>query len=295
MPGLIDVHHHAYSPPLVRLLRELGVTRMAQGVPLPDWTPSRSLEFIEQNGLSGAVLSVLLPEGAYDKPAAGLIRQVNEWSAEMVRENCSRFAALAALPLDDPAKAVSEIQYALDVLRLDGVVLPAGLPGGRSLADPELVPVLVALDERAAVVLVHPSPSARCLCVETELPPPVLDFVVDTTRAVIALLFNGSLGRFRSIRMILAHAGGTLPFLAQRLELADTWVGGVPAAEVRRALRRLYYETAQSRGPGTLACLRTVTEESHILFGTDYPFITDGSPGAVAGTGAWELFPGLGE
>lgn len=295
MPGLIDVHHHAYSPALVRLLRERGVTRMAPGVPLPDWTPSRSLEFLKRNGLSGAVLSVLLPEGACDKPAEGLVRQVNEWSAELVRENRGQFAALAALPLDDPAAAVREIQYALDVLRLDGVVLPAGLPGGRSLADPELVPVLGALDERATVVFVHPSPSARCCCVETEVPPPVLDFPVDTTRAAVALLFNGSLGRFRGMRLVLAHAGGTLPFLAQRLELADTWVGGVPAAEVRRALRRLYYETAQSRGPGTLACLRTVTEESHILFGTDFPFITEGCPGTATGTGARDLFPGLGE
>lgn len=295
MPRIIDVHHHAYSPPLVRLMRELGVTRMAPGVPVPDWTPSRSHEFLDQNGLSAAVLSVLLPEGVYVKPATGLIRQVNEWSAELVRGNCGRFAALATLPLDDPDAAVSEIRYALDVLRLDGVALPAGLPGGRSLADPELVPVLAALDERAAVTFVHPSPSARCFCVETEVPPPVLDFVVDTTRAAIALLFNGSLGRFRSIRMILAHAGGTLPFLAQRLELADTWVGGVPADEVRRALRRLYYETAQSRGPGTLACLRAVTDESHILFGTDYPFISEGNPGESAGNGACALFPGLGE
>lgn len=290
MPGLIDVHHHAYSPALVRRLRELGVTRMAPGVPLPDWTPSRSLEFLDVNGLSGAVLSVLLPEGAYDKPTAGLIRQINEWSAELVRGHPGQFAALAALSLDDPAAAVTEIRYALDVLGLHGVVLP----GGRSLADPELVPVLAALDGRAAVAFVHPSPSARCDCVVTEVPPPVLDFVVDTTRAAVALLFNGSLERFRSIRFVLAHAGGTLPFLAQRLELADTWVGGVPPGEVRRGLRRLYYETAQSRGPGTLACLRAVTEESHILFGTDFPFITEGSPGATAGAGAWELFPGLG-
>src|SRR6185437_6372850 len=269
----IDVHHHAYSPNLTRRLRELGVTQMAPGVPLPDWTPTRSLEYLDGKGLSGAVLSVLLPDGAYDQPTVKLMRQINEWSADLVAAHRGRFAALAALPLDHPDAAVAEIGYALDGLGLDGVVLPAGLPGGRSLADPELVPVLAELQERAAVTFVHPNPSARCHCVTTQVPPPVVDFVVDTTRAMVALLFNGSLERLRHIKFVLAHAGGTLPFLAHRLELADTWVGGVSADQVRQTLRRLYYETAQSCGPGTLACLRAVTEESHILFGTDFPFI----------------------
>ena len=293
MPGRIDVHHHAYGPVLTRRLRGLGVTRMAPGVPLPDWTPTRSLEYLDASGLSGAVLSVLLPDGARGKPAVKLIREINEWSADLAADHSSRFAALATLPLDDPAEAVAEIGYALDGLRLGGVVLPAGLPGGRSLADPELVPVLAELDDREAVVFVHPSPSARCDCVKTQVPPPLVDFVMDTTRTMAALLFNGSLERFGRIRFVVAHAGGTLPYLAHRLELADTWVGGVPAEQVRQALRQLYYETAQSCGPGTLACLRTVTEESHILFGTDFPFVTGAYPDAPAGAGARALFPGL--
>lgn len=296
MPDPIDVHHHAYSPVLRSQLRELGITRMAPGVPLPDWTPARSLDFLDASGLSGAVLSVLLPNGAYadGKRAATLIGQVNESLADLVRDHPGRFAALAALPLNDPAAAVTEIKHALDDLGLDGVVLPAGLPGGRSLADAELVPVLAELDGRAAVAFVHPSPSARCYCVRTQLPPPVVDFVVDTTRAMTALLFNGSLERYCGIRFVLAHAGGALPFLARRLELAETWVGGVPAAQVRRTLRGLYYETAQSDGAGTLACLRAVTDESHILLGTDFPFIAEKPSALPAGLGAHALFGRIG-
>jgi len=243
---------------------------------------------MDSAGLSAAVLSVLLPDGGYD--LAAVTRLANEQSAAVAAGHPGRFAALASLPLPDVGQALAEIEHALDVLGMDGVVLSASLSDGRVVCDPAFAEVFDELDRRRAVVFLHPRPGVRCTCTggawfPAVVPPAVVDFIMDSTRAVAGLVYGGTLRRCPGIRIIVAHAGGTVPYISGRMELAGTWLvrdnpDASPGA-VAAALRSLYYETAQSFSPGTLACLQTVTDDSHILFGTDYPFM----PQDVASTG----------
>lgn len=277
--GWIDVHHHGYHAELVAALRDAGVTQMAPGVPLPQWTAADSLRAMDSAGISAAVLSILLPGGPFDRGT--LSRRANELSAAVAAGHPDRFAALATLPLPDVDAAVSELEYALGNLAMAGVTLPASLNDGSLLSDPALTPVFDELNRRRAVVFIHPSPAYRCSCTggpgfAVVVPPPAVDFIMDTTRAVTGLLYGGTLRRCPDIRFIVAHAGGAVPYLAQRLEL---WVPPdgerVTAHEVADSLRRLYYETAQSFAPGTLACLQAVAGDRHVLFGTDFPHMDE--------------------
>ncbi|MDQ2586730.1 amidohydrolase family protein [Saccharothrix yanglingensis] len=276
----IDVHHHAYHGRLADALAARGVTQMAPGVPVPRWEPADTLRVMAEHDLAAVVLSVLVPDAALLLPdAADLVRRTNEWTAEVVRGNPDRFGLLATLPLPDPDAALAEVGYAFDVLGADGVVLPASLADGALLGDPGLDPLLAELDRRDAVVFVHPNPGYRCSCTGAPdfaavVPPPLVDFVADTTRAVANLLFRGALRRFPRIRFVLAHGGGTIPFLVGRLELARTWVLPGQDGSVGEELGRLYYETAQSSTAAALACVDAVAEPGHVLFGTDFPFMT---------------------
>ncbi|GAB3440743.1 amidohydrolase family protein [Actinophytocola sediminis] len=284
--GWVDVHHHSYHPELAAALRRHGITEMAPGVPVPTWTLADSLRVMDGNGIDAAVLSVLLPDPVAALPGGQggeLVRLANELSASVVRDRPDRFATLLTLPLPDVPASLAEIAHGFDELGADGVVVSAGLPGGLYLGDPTFEPVLAELDRRAAVVFLHPNPSSRCSCrggpeLTSRVPPPLVEFVMDTTRAVAQLVFSGALRRYPRLRVVLAHAGGTIPYLSWRLELASTWVlagrdGG--SEDVGAQLAGLYYETAQSAGAGALACLRAVTDDAHILFGTDFPFMTD--------------------
>lgn len=276
----MDVHHHAYHGRLADELAARGVTHLAPGVPVPRWAAEDSLRVMAEHGIAAAVLSVLLPDRALLLPdAARLVRVVNGWTADVVRAHPDRFGLLATLPLPDVPAALAEVAHAFDVLGADGVVLPASLADGALLGDPGLDPLLAELDRRGAVALVHPDPGYRCSCTgapdfATAVPPPLVDFVADTTRAVANLLFRGALRRFPGIRFVLAHGGGAIPFLAGRLELARTWVLPDRDAPVADDLARLYYETAQSSAPGALACVDAVAAPGHVLFGTDFPFMT---------------------
>ncbi|NUT97295.1 MAG: amidohydrolase family protein [Saccharothrix sp.] len=305
----VDVHHHAYHGALADALAHRGVTHMAPGVPVPRWRVEDSLRVMENCGLDAAVLSVLMPDKALVLPdAAELVRATNEWTAELVGRHPDRFGLLATLPLPDLDASLAEVGHAYDALHADGVVLPASLADGALLGDPAQEPLFAELDRRAAVVLVHPDPAYRCSHTGAEdfpavVPPPLVDFVMDTTRAVANLLFRGVLRRYPRIRFVLAHGGGTIPFLAGRLELAETWVLPDRDGSVRDELAGLYYETAQAFSSAALACVDSVAPPGHVLFGTDFPFM--GEPVVAAtvrdvaahraevGGAALDLFPRL--
>jgi predicted TIM-barrel fold metal-dependent hydrolase len=146
-----------------------------------------------------------------------------------------------------------------------------------------------ALEARKAVVFVHPT-SPECLDqVGMGYPGPVLEFTFDTARTATSLIFSGAFRHRRDIRMILSHGGGALPILVSRLAMVSQapYVSPRPengAAEVLEEVRRLYFDLALAATPMTFNALLQITDISHLLFGTDYPFapppVIDGNTAA---------------
>jgi predicted TIM-barrel fold metal-dependent hydrolase len=174
----------------------------------------------------------------------------------------------------DVGEAVAEIDHSLAQLKHQGVCLFASY-GGKFLGDPWFDPVLAALNDRAAVVFVHPAlhPSSRTL----ELPWPgfMMEYVFDTTRAAVNLVFSGAIERFPRIRFVLAHAGGLMPYFAWRLSVSpmiDKRLEQLSPGEVYARLRRFWYDNALSPTAETFECLKGVAPEGQIVFGSDWPF-----------------------
>jgi predicted TIM-barrel fold metal-dependent hydrolase len=216
---LIDVHHHVIPPGVKARLADRGVTEVG-GVQVPPWDEAQELEVLDRHNLSAAVVSLsdTGPAASDAKLARLLARETNEFYAGLVARHPRRFGAFAALPLPDVDTALAELEYALDDFRLDGVMLLSNY-AGRYLGDRAFDPVLAELDRRAATVFLHP---ATPLGSPTpELPTFLLDYVFETTRAVASLLRSGALERYTNIRLVLAHAGGTVPYLAGRLALGQ--------------------------------------------------------------------------
>jgi predicted TIM-barrel fold metal-dependent hydrolase len=128
-------------------------------------------------------------------------------------------------------------------------------------------------------VLIHPTTvppgSARS---GLSLPYALVDFVFDTTRAITNLLYSGTFERHPSIRYIVSHAGGAVPYLGWRLGLGE--IGPELRARVPKGtmhyLRQLYYDTALSATEPVFAALRQFVPTSHVLFGSDFPYVPDG-------------------
>lgn len=273
-PRRIDIHVHLIPQFYQDAAYEAGAGPAIGRY--PDWSPELALDLMDQSGIEVALLSLAQPGVQFGDPnkAATLARRCNDYSAGLNARWPKRFGSLAVVPMWDVGGAVAEIEHALGSLKHQGVCLFASY-GGKFLGDPWFDPVLAALDDRAAVVFVHPAlhPSSRTL----ELPWPgfMMEYVFDTTRAAVNLAFSGAIERFPRIRFVLAHAGGLMPYFAWRLSVSpmiDKRLEQLSPPAVYGRLRRFWYDNALSPTAETFACLKGVAPGNQIVFGSDWPF-----------------------
>ncbi|MBJ7470065.1 MAG: amidohydrolase [Solirubrobacteraceae bacterium] len=263
----VDAHAHALPPRYRDALRAAGV-KAPGGLPFPAWSESAALGFMRRYGIRAQVVSISDPGVEFLPVQASieLARELNDDLADLVRRRPDRFAALAVLPLRDVPASVQEVGRALDDLRLDGVGLLSNYDG-YYLGDPRFRPLLQELDRRGAYVFVHPTSPLPADKPRRGLPDPIVEFPFETTRTVESLLRAGALQAYPRIRWHLAHAGGLVPALTDRLA-RDLPYDPSPA------LAALRYDTALSASPWALAGVRAVAPPEHLLLATDWPFTT---------------------
>lgn len=278
-PHRIDVHHHIIPSVYLEAMRRVGIADPIPGVDYPDWDVQTTLAVMDRQGIATAIVSISDPGVYFGNVALArdLARQINEFSARLVADHPQRFGAFAVLPLPDVNAALRELEYALDTLKLDGIGLLTNYRG-TYLGDAALDALFAELNRRQVVTFIHPSTPPSKDQPTFGLPPSLYEFTFDTTRMVANLLYSGTLDRYPNLRLILSHAGGTVPYLARRLTFGPT-IGSYLKARAPQnliaSLRQLYYDVAMSASPYALPSLQALVDPSHILFGSDYPFMPE--------------------
>lgn len=277
----IDLHAHYLPPEYRAALVSRGMLTIG-GYPLPDWGPLAAVEFQNRYGIAAQVLSISDPGVEFLDPsdATGMARYCNTFAAELIRSTPTRFGALAVLPMHDLRLAIDELAYAMDTLQLDGVALLSAYDSVY-LGDPRFEPLMYELNRRKAYVFVHPASIPVGAKPNLPLPDFLAEFTFDTTRAATLLMATGTRDRYPDIRFQLAHAGGTLPYLAHRIGVAaqtpigDMWPAGLQAPSmlgVKRLVSSYYYDTALSAAPAQMHSALEVSAIDRIVFGSDWPF-----------------------
>ena len=289
-PHRIDTHHH-FVPPFY--LAEVGAEAIARTLvsgKAPDWTPGHSIDAMDRNGIATAVVSISAPGFLCEEvKQADLCRRCNDYAARMRADFPGRFGSFAGLPLPDIDASLAEIERALGELKAEGICLLTNY-GGRYLGDPLFDPVFDELNRRGAVVYVHPA-EGPCTC-GFALPPASLEYPFDTTRAIASLLFSGTFSRARNVKFIFSHAGGTIPFVAERLarlERRPDYARHLPEGVIAE-LERLHYDTALSANRLAMNTLLGLVTPRQVLFGSDYAYAPEEAmAGTVKGLAALDL------
>lgn len=280
-PRRIDVHHH-YIPPRYRAALQAAGHGKPSGMPgIPKWSVEESLGMMDRNGIESAVISVV--NGVHfgnDSDARDLSRHVNEEGARVVAAHSRRFGLFATLPLPDVDGSLKEMDHAFDALYADGVVLSSNYQG-IYLGDARFDPVFAQLNKRKAAVFIHPfNPHCSCCQDLTKMQPldypyPMIEFMFETTRAVFNLILSGTLDKYPDIKVIVPHAGATVPVLAERVAAVSALLklGKNPEPQqFKKTLRTLYYDLAGWPEPVALGALLQVADPTRIMYGSDWPY-----------------------
>ena len=267
---MIDAHHH---------LEPTGHNQNGRS-----WSIQMALEQMDESGVTSAMAYAGPILGDPSSGARLACRKTNEWAAEICRAHPGRFGRFASLPMEDADSALDEIAYAFDELHVDGVGI-APRYGEAWLGDVRFRPIFEELDRRSAVVYIHPTRAGSCEAIATlnttdgVIAAPWIEYPTDTARTVLSLWSARITRDYPNLRFLLCHGGGVLPILLGRFDGFRGW----PAVGQERfsalfpdgvyaEFAKLYLECAQAYAPETIAMLRTLTQPSHLLFGTDFSY-----------------------
>ena len=236
------------------------------------------LDGMAAQGVTCQVLSVWPDIFAYGLPsptAARWHRLLNESLAELCCQHPERFALFASVPLPDAAAAAREAEFAVRELGAAGIVIASNVEGVNpgELPLDELWDAAVKLDTPVFIHPVQAMPTPRTAKFALAQ---IAQYTFDTTLCVGSLIFSGVLDRFPALRIILAHGGGTFPYLIGRFDCLHARMdraaqGDVAAAAPSAYVRRFHYDTILHSAMH-LRWLAEAVGIERMLLGSDYSF-----------------------
>ena len=292
--GVIDVHSHIITPEFISSLENEG-RLMDEGFPLPKYNVESHLRWMDEAGVETSVLTLAAPQPT----SADVVRQTNEAAARIKKEYPGRFKFCAALPLPDVNAAIREAIYALETLKADGIKLATNVRNseshqaclngrvvtdedevnvsGQYLGATELDTLFSVLNERRAVIILHPHrPEPVNRQVMQQTPLAMQEYLSETTRAVSNMISRNVLARYNHIKVVVPHCGAYLPLAIPRMKSltpvmqANKMVGEI---NYEANLRTLYYDLAGAHSPEVIRMMLTITTPDHLLYGSDYPYV----------------------
>jgi predicted TIM-barrel fold metal-dependent hydrolase len=241
------------------------------GTPLPAWDHEQRIDDMNNGGVEIEILSNPSMYIRVDEHSPELCRLVNDTYAEACRRSPERFKAFANLPFNSMRDALAELDRVLALPGFVGVLITSNV-GGRYLHTPDFIPFWDEVARRRAPVFMHPKPPPGY---QDDDIAPLLAFPADTTLSTMKLLYSGLFERCPDLTLILAHLGGTLPFLARRIDLGfdDPHFSDKYRQIPRRPsayMPKLYFDTALGWHKPAFDCARALVGIEHLVYGSDY-------------------------
>jgi len=287
---IIDFHNHFYPPEYIKAIEQgpsaVRITYDAERNPCLHYPGDyniavrghRDIDYREQVlrdlGVDTQVITLTTPGTHIEEPATAvrLARLTNDAFARVVADKRGRFAALATLPLCDPAASVAELRRAMEQLKFRGAMVFSNI-NGTALSHQAFWPLWETANQLGAVIHIHPTNPVGVEAMLHYWLMPLVGFLMDTTLAAASLVFSGVAERFPNIKWVLGHLGGAIPYLAERLDrgyeaFADcrTNISRPPSAY----LKKFFYDTVNF-DPRALELAVSFAGAGQILAGSDYP------------------------
>lgn len=290
---VIDVHTHMLTRDYLDLLAKHGGDKYdvkptsagqesvhREGVPFMTlmeemWDYDLRIKDMDKAGVDIAIVSLTCPSAYFgDKTVSQkAARIVNDSMAEQQQLRSDRIRWFASLPWQYQDAALSELKYCLERGAV-GVFVAANIDE-KSLIDDMFVPIWQEIDKLGLPVLVHPTapPGLPALQMDKYGMIPPIGFMIDTTLAVSRMILDGFFDRYPKLKLIAGHGGGTLPYLAGRLDRCHEMIPAcseVIKEKPSTYLQHIYYDSVVYEQAALELCIKVGTEDN-VMYGSDYP------------------------
>jgi aminocarboxymuconate-semialdehyde decarboxylase len=286
----IDMHSHMAIPAAVDLLPEkpkplsspLSAKSAAHQERLVEMlkdqleNPERRIADMEKMGIDVTIISIAPPQLFYNLEgdlAINVSRKQNEQIAVTVQKYPKKFAGMATVPLQNPEVAAKELERAVVELKLKGVQIGSNVRR-KYLGDPSFLPFFEKAAALDVPIFIHPTDTAGADRMKDYYFPNVIGNPLDTTITAGTLVFSGIFDRLPNLKIVLAHAGGLLPYNIDRWDHGfkvrpecQEFIKKPPTTYIKN----FYYDTI-SHGPKTLQFLISRVGVDRVVMATDYPY-----------------------
>jgi aminocarboxymuconate-semialdehyde decarboxylase len=293
-PRAVDIHSHFYPEAFLKVIEAEGAPFGARvdrssakgpaiavnGAPGPPldatyWDLDRRVRAMDKAGVELHALSLTVPMvyWARGETATRAARAVNDAMAEAHRAYPGRFVGCATLPLQEPGRALAELERAAKLPGIRAVYLGTNV-NGRELSDPAFEPIYARCEALRLPVLLHPISVIGAERLRPFYLGNLLGNPFDNAIAAAHLVFGGVLDRHPKLEVCLPHAGGALPYLFGRLQHGQR-VRPEARGRARRPfgayLRRFTYDTVTHSAEALRYLIATVGAD-RVMLGSDYCF-----------------------
>jgi aminocarboxymuconate-semialdehyde decarboxylase len=291
---IIDIHSHIYPELYLKYMtertsepyvREVDGKRLfvifpgESGRPMDEtyWDVDEKLKFMDKFGIDRTVLSLGNPwlDPINGPESVSLAREVNDYFNSLPETTNGRISGMGILPSSSVEDCVAAVHYIAGKPHLRGVIVGSRICGV-ALDEPSLEPLWQALNDTEVPVLLHPHYGVGLDLMQGygHVLPLALAFTFETTTALSRLVLSGVLTRMPGLKIVGSHGGGTLPYLAGRID--GCWRPDAIAREISpnrpsEAMRQLYLD-ALVYDPRSLKAAADLVGADHMAFGTDHPF-----------------------
>ena len=296
-PGFIRLDH--YKPCCARMMKGDSVFREITD---NAWDPKRRIEEMDRANVSMQVLStvpVMFSYWAKPADALDLSRRLNDHIAEVVRNDPTRFAGLATIPLQDPQLAAGELERCVRELGLRGAQIGTHVDANehcqradcRNLDDASLEVIWRTAEQLDAAIFVHPWDMVGKSRMPKYWLPWLVGMPAETSLAICCLMLSGVFDRFPKLRVAFAHGGGAFPFTIGRIEHAFHARPDLVAVDNKNNPRSYlaqagapahFYVDSLVHDADALRLLLKLFGAQRVALGSDYPFpLGEAQPGRL--------------
>jgi aminocarboxymuconate-semialdehyde decarboxylase len=288
---IIDFHNHFYPEGYVRELNNgSGYARVSTDredreiieytgdynvVVGPHVKLEDRLKTMDRCGIDLQLLSLTTPGVEREKIDRGirLARLTNDGFSSICENYPDRFRALATLPVQDPEYSVDELDRAVNDLGLRGIMLFSNA-NGKPLDSKEFVPIYEKASKLGVPIFIHPTSPINSQAMDDYRLVPIVGFTVDTSLAILRLIFSGILERIPSLKIVVAHAGGIFPQIRGRIEVGYNAYPecrvNIPSPPSYYLRRNVWVDTVCYDKEVLMSTMAFLGPEK-ILLGTDFP------------------------